>query len=112
VITQRPCEHAPAQVIEHPPQLLLSLEVSTHAPEQNVFVGHTHALFWQVGAGGGHVVVVRQCPARSHVWMSLPEHCVSPGLHGTQAPRRQIGVAPEQGWPAICQMPADVQTSG
>jgi hypothetical protein len=32
-----------------------------------------------------------------HVSISVPSHCVAPGVHAAHAPSRQTGVPPEQG---------------
>jgi hypothetical protein len=44
-----------------------------------------------------HALAVPQVPFVWQVSISVPLHCVVPGVHAAHAPPRQTGVAPEQG---------------
>jgi hypothetical protein len=57
---------------------------------------------------GPHATALSHWPFAPHVCTPPAEHCVLPGLHGTQAPLTQYGVAPLH---ALAQPPSDPSTA-
>jgi hypothetical protein len=66
---------------------------------------HEHVPAEQSGVGCAHAVPFTQVPALLHVWGMFPLQFFALGVHATQAPLRQTGLAPEQVVPGV-QAPA------